>query len=462
MDYKKKLKDALDDKLVPVEVQDWIEENFPELVESEDDRIRKGLIEACKKSLIVGGFHKDKVIAWLEKQAEQKSAEISNVCEFSIETWIKIVDFVLTEHDGIGNYLINPEVKDTAEKLQKKYKFDAASEEWDRVYRKGLDAGINKGRAEAIREQNPANSKNIDLDELVIELEETIGTSPHSRETIKDFFQKAVQKYMKCLQIANGEIGRLMDENYYLKEQKPTDNIPQDFEKYVEHLLSLSDGEGHSSPAKVKEVSTELFKLAQLEKKPADKVEPKFKVGDWIIDNNIKTPFLITGISNEKYDVISIYGTDMAFSFHEVEHFYHLWTIQDAKAGDVLAVEPIEGYLSSFVAIYKKQNEEDFDSYCFVGFNGKFYDGENGHSAENIHPATQEQRDALMKAMSDAGYTFDFEKNELKKIEKEDNDEDSYCKKNCKGYRDTGGLCFCDGRCEAYRNYQKEKSLRKT
>lgn len=93
------------------------------------------------------------------KKIEQRSAEISNVCEFSIKTWIKIVDYVLTEHKGIGNYLTNPEVKDIAEKLQKKYKFDAASEEWDRVYRKGLDAGVNKGRAEALREQKPAWSE---------------------------------------------------------------------------------------------------------------------------------------------------------------------------------------------------------------------------------------------------------------------------------------------------------------
>jgi len=52
-------------------------------------------------------------------------------------------------------------------------------------------------------------------------------------------------------------------------EQKPSDIIPQDFEKYVEHLLSLSDGEGHGSPAKVKEVSAELFRLAKLQK-PAE------------------------------------------------------------------------------------------------------------------------------------------------------------------------------------------------
>jgi len=68
------------------------------------------------------------------------------------------------------------------------------------------------------------------------------------------------------------------------------------------------------------------------------------------------------------------------------------------------------------VAIYKKQNEEDFDSYCFVGFDGKFYDGENGHSTEGIHPATKEQRDLLFQKMKEAGYEWDAGKKELKKI----------------------------------------------
>lgn len=76
-----------------------------------------------------------------------------------------------------------------------------------------------------LEEQGEQNLVNTDLDELVIQLEETIGTSPHSRETIKDFFQKAVQKYMNCLRIANGEIGRLFDENYSLKEKQGEQNL---------------------------------------------------------------------------------------------------------------------------------------------------------------------------------------------------------------------------------------------
>ena len=47
----------------------YIGENCPELKDSEDERIRKILIEAVKRDMVVGGT-KDKqlAIAWLEKQ----------------------------------------------------------------------------------------------------------------------------------------------------------------------------------------------------------------------------------------------------------------------------------------------------------------------------------------------------------------------------------------------------------
>lgn len=46
------------------------------------------------------------------------------------------------------------------------------------------------------------------LDELVIRLEETIGTSPRSRGTIKDFFQKAIVLYKKDMAERSAEIDR--------------------------------------------------------------------------------------------------------------------------------------------------------------------------------------------------------------------------------------------------------------
>ena len=43
--------------------------------------------------------------------------------------------------------------------------------------------------------------------------------------------------------------------------------------------------------------------------------------------------------------------------------------------------------------------------------------------------------------------------------EPQDTRDRTYCRQHCKGFRDTGGLCFADGECEAYtknkRNYDK-------
>ena len=47
-----------------------MEQIFPELQESEDERIRKEIINYIK----TGTYHKD-WIAWLEKQSKQKSAD---------------------------------------------------------------------------------------------------------------------------------------------------------------------------------------------------------------------------------------------------------------------------------------------------------------------------------------------------------------------------------------------------
>ena len=62
-------------------------------------------------------------------------------------------------------------------------------------------------------------------------------------------------------------------------------------------------------------------------------------------------------------------------------------------------------------------------SYCFVSFDGEFIQGTTGHSI-NIHPATKEQRDLLFQKMKEAGYEWDAEKLELKRIESAEWSED--------------------------------------
>ena len=156
----------------------------------------------------------------------------------------------------------------------------------------------------------------------------------------------------------------------------------------------------------------------QGEQKSTDKVEPKFHEGEWIIDNcgNI---WEIEGIRNQFYILEGIEGDESLPTIECVDKTFHPWTIQDAKDGDILVVEPIDGYQFPFVAIYKNRGLDFFNSYCFIGFNGKFYGADVGHALDDIHPATKEQRELLFQKMDEAGYVFDFEKKELKKIKQE-------------------------------------------
>lgn len=85
MDYEKKYKEALKDasywmKEKP-ECKDLLKGIFPELAESEDERIRKGLIDIFNTALgqdflqRKAGLNEKEVIAYLEKQKEQKPAD---------------------------------------------------------------------------------------------------------------------------------------------------------------------------------------------------------------------------------------------------------------------------------------------------------------------------------------------------------------------------------------------------
>ena len=154
-----------------------------------------------------------------------------------------------------------------------------------------------------------------------------------------------------------------------------------------------------------------------VEQKQTDKVEPKFKVGDWIVQGCNILKIRCVGNEYYCYETVMGYVDDMLVS--EIDSLYHLWTIQDAKDGDVLACE------SGWTCIFKKLNhnsfgEKLFDSHCFINRTGWFHDGAKGHTLNEringkIYPATKEQRDLLFKKMKEADYEWDAEKKELKK-----------------------------------------------
>lgn len=166
--------------------------------------------------------------------------------------------------------------------------------------------------------------------------------------------------------------------------------------------------------------------LAWLEKqgenKPTDEVELKFHEGDWIVGN--EGIFKITHYEDEYgYELTDTTGCVVHFvSPDYVESNFHLWTIEDAKDGDVLCCE------SGWTCIFKTLvNDENYSSYCFMDstkwfceegsechtINKEFEKAYNGE----IKPATKKQCDQLFQKMKEEGYEWDADKKELKKIE---------------------------------------------
>ena len=120
MDYEQKYNKALEwarkrHNSVYQPVKEELEEIFPELTESEDERIRKELIEHIKDqitSFISAPDCRDKYeeeelakynkwIAWLEKQKEQKPAEWSDTNELVFQDICKHLN-----EEGFGGWVV--------------------------------------------------------------------------------------------------------------------------------------------------------------------------------------------------------------------------------------------------------------------------------------------------------------------------------------------------------------------
>lgn len=152
-------------------------------------------------------------------------------------------------------------------------------------------------------------------------------------------------------------------------------------------------------------------------KESDDKIEPKFKVGNWVV-NKFGDSWHIDGFDKKNYQVSDGKGNYNYFPISKQDEMF-LWNIQDAKDGDVLSfyteykgkkmfqigiVEKYVGKLGGCYNTFKTYVGVDWDNNLQIGR----YMG-----CDDIYPSTKEQRYALMKAMNDAGYEWDGEKKEL-------------------------------------------------
>lgn len=341
MDYEQKYKEALE-RAAKLRVQNpfdtvgqMVEHIFPELKESEDERIRKKVIEVLKLN-IKGAesqmqasrgvdrcfeiYACNKVIAWLEKQEEPKDkGEISD----GYHTFNELYRYRLLYNAAFFNLL----PKELVHKSKRHH-----------------------------------------------DGEECFGGG----------------WFIVMANLPTGQIS-----NHYELKDWDLFQIP---EKDV-----ADKWDGHTP----QEAADRLHKylLEKQGEQSTDKVEPKFKVGDWITNGRYNR--LVVGVDSRHYQ----FKNGDAKYIDDIDRKYHLWTIQNAKDGDVL----VDVYGN--IGIFDKCYDFDWMSCCSLGNNGGFQHFTVEHENEKTYPATEEQRNLFFSKMKEEGWEWDSENKELKKIE---------------------------------------------
>lgn len=138
--------------------------------------------------------------------------------------------------------------------------------------------------------------------------------------------------------------------------------------------------------------------------------KPQFKVGDWITDGNLTVQ--ITSIGNGWY-LYGEYSKDerrKLGDIKDIDKTYHLWSIEDAKVGDVLSNNNV---ICIFAGLDKDKNI--FSPCMYTSQHGLevFSSGEECLGSRLLRPATQKDCDILFSELDEAGYRWDENKGEL-------------------------------------------------
>lgn len=352
MDYKQKYEDALNKAKSKiwndkghVLYEDDIIDLFPELAESEDERIRKeiiSLINALQSSKHTELKNYTEYIDWLEKQ----------------KTTEETLQYLKENHSP-------SEVSD----------FQAAMNI-------AVAKAYNKGYADGLEKQgNKKPIEEYDVPNTPIKVSEAVT----SRMKYVDDNLKPIAKFV--MDYANWDL------------RKDEWNCPLATVPLFRVLDALvQNGNQYSEEHHVVENNT----------------KPKFNVGDWVIVED-KTLFQIEKVTELPDNHYQYWTTDGHWFGDGTES--HLWTIEDAKDGDVLYFDNLLVH-GSGTLIYKtdKSNHYIITKYCSVN---EFGFEPNSYVVLNdgyIIPATKEQRDKLEKAITEAGYKWNKEDLKLEKL----------------------------------------------
>ena len=335
---------------------------FPRLKESEDERIRAAIIHFISHTPTVpkGRIGKETMIAWLEKQEGCEYVK-KDWLEHIKQSWYKegFIDGKYTPKElTINDVATLNELIDFLENGTAKLQHDLT------LYANWLKTQFSINEKQG--KQKPAD-----------------GVKPKFN----------VGDTMRTLQEAN---------DGYTDGMPVVVSIDNEYYHCTNELIAIKDQDDYEFPP------------INMKQNPDDKVEPKFRNGQWIVwqDKCYKVNYNDCG-----YELVDQNGLSTSLEYGTIDEKAHIWDItKDAKDGDVLSYRD-----GQWIFIYKEKID-DSSFYYHALYSTIHQDLTINDSAftllgDAIIPATKEQRDTLIKAMTGAGYTFDFDKKELKKIE---------------------------------------------
>lgn len=183
--------------------------------------------------------------------------------------------------------------------------------------------------------------------------------------------------------------------------------IKQLTEFFLSHRKYFIENTDETIVEWLKDVRKKLEK--QREQKPTDKVEPKFHEGEWVVyDHRV---YQVVELPKEGYINLGL-RRNGKIEFAP-STYCRPWTIKDAKDGDIL--------MANAPFIFNGNLEGGIGcpgAHCGINTLGEFIIPEytkhwTGHTTT---PATKEQRDLLFAKMKEAGYEWNAEKKELKRV----------------------------------------------
>ena len=194
-------------------------------------------------------------------------------------------------------------------------------------------------------------------------------------------------------------------------KKKTIEEKAQAYDKAIklikENLVALNDiTETGKEVIDIQSVKNYLYRaFPELEyknnkQKSADKTNSKFHKGQWITCKGLNTA-LIINIVDDKYEVEFFDGAKAFPYIDYIDRLFHLWTIEDAKDGDVLAGR------DCFV-LFKKLHVLNIECYCtYYYINIPCFHVDTLQYKRNFQPATKEQCDLLFQKVKEYGYEWD-------------------------------------------------------